>query len=109
MEVSGMEITTFIELENKEVEQIANAKMLFSNEHVNEQIIETCVEGFQIETGEKITSEEAIQRVFDHLKVEGVIPQKIEDFSFEMPSCERLKKSFNEKEVPQKVVISYVS
>jgi hypothetical protein len=34
----------------------------------------------------------------------------VEDFSFEMPSCGRLKtKNEDEIEVPQKVIISYMS
>lgn len=105
-----MNITTYIELENQEVEKIAEAKMVFANEQINEQIVETCVEGFLIEsTGEKISSEDAIQKVFDYLKKEGIIPKEVEDFSFEMPSCERLKKSsYEEADMPQNVVITYI-
>lgn len=107
MEVHNMQITTYIELENQEVETIARAKMIFDTEQVNKEIVETCVEGFEIEaTGEKISSEEGIQIVFDHLKKKGIVPAMVEDFSFEMPSCERLIKS--EQELPQNVVITFV-
>lgn len=105
-----MHITTYIELGNQEVEQIAGAKMVFATEQVNEAIVETCVEGFEVvATGEKITSEDGIQKVFDYLKGQGVIPQDVEDFSFEMPSCERMKKAvYLEEDMPQNVVITYV-
>lgn len=104
-----MHITTYIELENQEVEEITGAKMIFETEQVNEQIIQTCVEGFKLEeSGETITSEEGLQIVFDYLKVKGVIPGDVEDFSFEMPSCERLKKSDHEEDTPQNVIITYV-
>lgn len=105
-----MHITTYIELENQEVEQITGAKMIFSTEQVYEEIEETCVEGFEVETtGEKITSEDGIQIVFDYLKSKGVIPQNVEDFSFEMPSCERMKKAVHkEEDMPQNVIITYV-
>lgn len=110
MEVPIMHITTYIELENQEVEKIAHAKIIFATEQVNEDIVETCVEGFEVEeTGEKISSEDGIQMVFDHLKHEGLIPKDVEDFSFEMPSCERIKKAVDkEQDVPQNVVITYV-
>lgn|GEM_PF-3424314 len=104
-----MHITTYIELENQEVEEITEAKMIFATEQVNEHIIETCVEGFErSDTGEKMSSEEGIQMVFDHLKKKGIIPSGVEDFSFEMPSCERLKNSEHEEDLPQNVVITYV-
>lgn len=102
-----MYITTYIELENHEVETIAGAKMVFDTEQVNEEIVETCVEGFEIEaTGEKLSSEDGIQIVFEHLKQKGIIPESVEDFSFEMPSCERLKKS--ERELPQNVILTFI-
>jgi hypothetical protein len=110
MEVYGMNITTYIELENQEVEEIVKAKMIFSTEQINQQIIETCVEGFEAdETGEKLSSEDAMEKVFDFLKSEGIIPTSVEDFSFEMPSCERLKKVVeSDGDIPQNVIITYV-
>lgn len=104
-----MNITTIIELENQEVEKIAEAKMIFAHEKINEQIISTCVEGFELNNGDTIDTEEAIQKVFNQLKHDGVIPSGVEDFSFEMPSCERIKKdTYTETDMPQKVVITFV-
>jgi hypothetical protein len=106
-----MNITTIIELENKEVENIAGAKLVFAQEQIDENIIETCVECLKVENSEEmISTEEAMQRVFDHLKHDGVIPSKVEDFSFEMPSCERMKRKVDfENDLPQKVILSYMS
>jgi hypothetical protein len=106
-----MNITTIIELENLEVEAIAGAKLVFAQEHIEENIIETCVECFQIEgSEEKLSTDDVMQKVFDQLKESGVIPTKIEDFSYEMPSCERIKrKTTEEKELPQKVILSFMS
>lgn len=106
-----MNITTIIELENQEVEAIAGAKLIFAQEQIEENIIETCVECFQIEgSEEKISTDEAMERVFKQLQQEGVIPATVEDFSFEMPSCERLKsKSDQLAELPQKVILSFMS
>ncbi|CRK83632.1 hypothetical protein [Neobacillus massiliamazoniensis] len=106
-----MNITTIIEMENQEVETIAGAKLVFAQEHIEENIIETCVDCFQIEeSGEKITTEDAMQRVFEQLQKEGMIPTHVEDFSYEMPSCERLKrKAADEKDLPQKVILSFMA
>ncbi|MFJ5715105.1 hypothetical protein [Neobacillus sp. NPDC093127] len=106
-----MNITTIIELENQEVEQIAGAKLVFAQEQIEENIIETCVECFKLEDStETVTTEDAMQRVFDRLQQRGVIPPNVEDFSFEMPSCERLKrKTDSETELPQKVILSFMS
>ena len=106
-----MNITTIIELENKEVESIAGATLVFAQEQIEENIVQTCVECFQFEDSkETITTEDAMQKVFNRLKEEGVIPMKIEDFSYEMPSCERFKrKEADENNLPQKVIISYMS
>ncbi|MDQ6596282.1 hypothetical protein E2K98_23505 [Bacillus salipaludis] len=106
-----MNITTIIELENNEVEAITGAQLVFAQEKIDENIIETCVECFQVnDSDDKLSTEEAMQKVFDQLKTEGVIPSKVVDFSFEMPSCERLKsKSQDAKYPPQKVVLSYMS
>lgn len=102
-------ITTIIELENLEVEKLAGAKLVFSQEHIDENIVETCVECFQSEiTREKISTEEAMEIVFNGLKQEGVIPNQVEDFSFEMPSCgSMIKKSQTESDLPQKVILTY--
>lgn len=106
-----MNITTIIELENKEVENITGAKLVFTQEQIDENIIETCVECFKMEDSEAtLTTEEGMQRVFEQLQNKGVIPPSVEDFSFEMPSCERLKKKNDSIiDVPQKVILSFMS
>ncbi|MGG1676010.1 hypothetical protein ACIFOT_09725 [Neobacillus sp. NRS-1170] len=106
-----MNITTIIELENQEVENITGAKLVFTQEQIDENIIETCVDCLQLEGSEEtITTEEAMQQVFEQLQQRGVIPEKVEDFSYEMPSCERLqKKTDSETDLPQKVILSFMS
>jgi hypothetical protein len=106
-----MNITTIIELENHEVENIAGAKLVFAQEQIEENIIETCVDGFKVEGSENlIPTEDAMEKVFNHLKKDGVIPAKVEDFSFEMPSCERMKRKNDEDiEMPQKIILSFMS
>jgi uncharacterized protein YutE (UPF0331/DUF86 family) len=105
-----MNITTIIELENAEVEKIAGAKFIFAQEHINEHVVETCVDYLQAEnSNEKIQPEDAMKTVFDYLKQEGIIPQQVEDFSFEMPACGQFKKeSVSEYDIPQKVILSYM-
>ncbi|MDQ1004262.1 hypothetical protein QFZ28_004662 [Neobacillus niacini] len=106
-----MNITTIIELENMEVERFTGAKLVFAQEQISENIVETCVECFQVEGSNKtLSTEDGMQLVFSQLKQKGIIPSKVEDFSFEMPSCGQLKtKNEDEIEVPQKVIISYMS
>ncbi|MEH7504497.1 hypothetical protein V7152_21195 [Neobacillus drentensis] len=106
-----MNITTIIELENREVENIAGAKLVFIQEQIDENIIETCVECFKLEDSDAtLTIEEAMQRVFEQLQQEGVIPPNVEDFSYEMPSCERIRrKNTNELDLPQRVILSFMS
>lgn len=106
-----MNITTIIELENKEVERITGAKLVFTQEHIDENIVETCVECLKREGSEEcIDTDEAMQLVFDQLKKEGSIPEVVEEFSFQMPSCERIKKEvYKEEDMPQKVIITFMS
>lgn len=105
-----MNITTIIELENSEVEVMVGAKLVFAQEQIEENIVETCVDCFQVEDcDETITTEEAMQIVFKQLQEQGVIPASVEAFSFEMPSCERLKKAENHVDIPQKVILSFMS
>lgn len=106
-----MNITTIIELENREVENIVGAKLVFTQEQIDGNIIETCVECFNLVDSEvTLTTEEAMQRVFEQLQEEGVIPPNVEDFSYEMPSCERIKrKNTSELDLPQKVILSFMS
>jgi hypothetical protein len=106
-----MNITTIIELENEEFEKMAGAKLVFAQEQIDEHIIETCVDYLQADDSKEIiTPETAIQVVFDQLKQKGVVPQQVEDFSFEMPSCGQLrKKTPSEYDIPQKVILSFIN
>jgi hypothetical protein len=105
-----MNITTIIELENREVEEMAGAKLVFKESRSGDNIVETCVECFKGDkTEECIPTEEAMQKVFDRLQQEGIIPSDVEDFSYETPSCERYKKkTVKEQDMPEKVIISFM-
>ena len=104
-----MNITTIIELDNLEVENMTGAKLIFTQEKIDSNIVETCVDCFKQEDSEEcIDTEDAMQTVFSKLKEKGVIPDKVEDFSFEMPSCEKMKKAeYKETDMPQKVLLSF--
>jgi hypothetical protein len=106
-----MNITTIIELENEEFEKMAGAKLVFAQEQIDKHVVETCVDYLQVDgSKEIITPEDAIQVVFEQLKQKGVVPQQVEDFSFEMPSCGQLrKKTQSEYDIPQKVILSFIS
>jgi hypothetical protein len=105
-----MNITTIIELENLEVEEMAGAKLVFAQEQIDENIVETCVDYLQADDSkEMVTPEDAMGKVFNQLKEKGVVPQQVEDFSFEMPSCGQLKKkSQSEYDLPQRVILSFM-
>lgn len=104
-----MNVMTIIELENREVEKMTGAKLVFTQEQIDSNIIETCVECFKYEGSEEcMQTDEAMEKVFNQLKQDGLIPEAVDSFSYEMPSCERLKKDvYSEQDMPQKVVISY--
>jgi hypothetical protein len=106
-----MNVTTIIELENKEVERITGAKLVFTQEQIEDNIMETCVECLKKDDSEEcLDNDDAMQLVFDQLKEEGVIPEHVQDFSFQMPSCERIKKDvYHEEDMPQKVIITFMS
>ncbi|WP_071459013.1 hypothetical protein [Bacillus massilinigeriensis] len=104
-----MNITTIIELENKEVEEIAGAKLVFSQEEVNSQIVETCVECFKYEgIDECVDTEETMEKVFEKLKEKAIIPKSVTEFSYQMPSCEKMKKAeYTDADMPQKVILTF--
>lgn len=106
-----MNITTIIELENEEVEKMTGAKLVFAQEQIDENIVETCVDYLQAEdTKEIISPDDAMKTVFDQLKQKGVIPPSVEDFSFEMPACGQLRKKANDEyDMPQKVILSFIN
>ena len=104
-----MNITTIIELENQEVEKMIGAKLVFTQEQVDKNIVEMCVDCFKHEgSDECIDIDVAMQIVFDQLKVNGIIPENVDEFSFEMPSCEKLKTAeYRAENFPQKVVLTF--
>jgi len=104
-----MNVTTIIELENREVEKMAGAKLVFTQERIDTNIVETCVDCFQYEGTDKcLDTDDAMQKVFKTLKAKGVIPEAVQRFSYEMPSCERLGKDiYEEEDMPQNVVMSF--
>ncbi|WP_042356596.1 hypothetical protein [Bacillus rubiinfantis] len=106
-----MNITTIIELENQEVESIVGAKLVFAQEQIEGNIIETCVESLQLnDSNEQISTDEAMEKVFQRLQQQGIIPPNIKEFSYEMPSCERLKsKTDQEAEIPQNIILTFMS
>lgn len=106
-----MNITTIIELENEEVEKMAGAKLIFAQEQIDENIVETCVDHLQVkESGEIISTEDAMNLVFDQLKQKGIVPEQVEDFSYELPSCGQLKrKTQSEYDIPQKVILAFIN
>jgi hypothetical protein len=104
-----MNITTIIELNNQEVEQMVGARMVFVQEQITEQIIHTCVDCFSVEGSEdKIEPEHAMEKVFEQLKGDGLIPEGVTEFSFEMPACGTIKKHNKViAEIPQNVVLTF--
>lgn len=107
-QVYTLNITVIVELENNEVENILGASFLFEKEQIHDNIIHTCVEGFvDNETNEKLDIDEAMEKVFDTLKEKHGLSAAVEDFSYELPSCERIKHVDGNDEIPQKVMISY--
>ncbi|GAE45233.1 hypothetical protein [Mesobacillus boroniphilus] len=88
---------------------MAGAKLVFIQEQIDANIVETCVDCFKYEGSEDcLDTDDAMQRVFNALKANGMIPGAVEDFSYEMPSCERLRKDvYEEQDMPQKVILSF--
>ncbi|WP_379969553.1 hypothetical protein [Ectobacillus sp. sgz5001026] len=104
-----MNITTIIELENKEVEELLGARMQFVEEYIQDNIVSACVEGFVDEkTNELISIDDAVEKLFAELQSKKIVSANVEDFSCKLPSCERVKKLGEGKFEPEKVVISYV-
>lgn len=102
-------ILTIIELDNSEVEKILDASIVFQEEIVFENVTSTCVEGFKCnKTNELLDSDHAMEKVFLMLKANHYIPSQVQDFSYELSSCERIKSNTPEKEeLPKMVSISF--
>jgi len=106
--VNVVEVMTIIELENSEVEEILDAEFVFVEENVYENVVHTCVEGFKTKKNDEfMTADDAIEKLFLKLKVNKIIPNEIEDFSYELYSCERLIGLDATDELPKKIAISF--
>ena len=89
-----MKITTKIQLENEEVEQLLNVSFVYAEETICENIVQTCVEGLRSnKTNEILDTEEAMEQLFVLLKANYIIPGAVNEFSYEMFTCERIKNS----------------
>ncbi|MBL4954306.1 hypothetical protein RCG24_10290 [Neobacillus sp. OS1-32] len=106
-----MNITTIIELENQEVEAMTGAKLIFAQEQIDDNIIETCVECLKLKDSDAtLSTDDAMETVFRRLQQQGIIPPNVEEFSYQMPSCERIKNTADGKtDIPQKVILSFMA
>ena len=104
-----MEVITIIELDNAEVEEILDAEFIFVEDNIYENVVHTCVDGFkEKKSGEFITIDDAFEKLFLILKANNLIPNEIEDFSYELSSCERLiRMDAKEDELPKKIAVSF--
>lgn len=107
--VNVVNILTIIEMDNSEVEQIIDASFVFVDETIYENVIQTCVDGFvSNKTNERIDTNDAMEKLFLMLKARHIIPSAVENFSYELTSCERIKSNNPEKEeLPKKIAISF--
>ena len=103
-----VEVMTIIELENSEVEEILNAEFVFVEENIYENIVHICVDGFKKKMNDEfMTTDDAIEKLFQQLKVNNIITNDIEDFSYELSSCERIINMDEKEELPKKIAISF--
>ena len=106
--MKSMKITTKIQLENEEVEQLLNVSFVYAEETICENIVQTCVEGLRSnKTNEILDTEEAMEQLFVLLKANYIIPGAVNEFSYEMFTCERIKNYDCNKEIPKELVITY--
>jgi len=103
-----MKITTIIEMENSEVEQLLDVTFVYSEETICENVLQTCVEGLKSnKTNEFLKVEDAMEQLFAILKANYIIQSSVDEFSYELPTCERIK-SYNSKvEIPKQLIITY--
>lgn len=103
-----MKITTKIELENSEVEEILDVTFVYSEETICENVVQTCVEGLKDnKTNEYISTEVAMEQLFAILRANYVIPAGIDEFSYELFTCERIKNYETCKDIPKQLIITY--
>ena len=103
-----MKITTKIELENSEVEQLLNVSFVYAEETVCENVVQTCVEGLKSnKTNDFLDTEEAMEQLFALLRANYIIPQEVDEFSYELYTCERIKNYDSHMEIPKNLIITY--
>ena len=106
--MNDLKITTKIELENSEVEQLLDVSFIYGEETIWENVIQTCVEGLKSnKTNEFLNTEEAMEQLFAILKANYIVPAEIDEFSYEMYTCERIKNYDSNIEMPKKLIITY--
>ncbi|MFS0784613.1 hypothetical protein [Bacillus sp. 1P06AnD] len=87
-----LNIMTIIEMDHSEVEHILDASFVFVDETVYKNVIRTCVDGFICnKTKEPIETDDAMEQLFLRLKANRIIPEAVQDFSYELTSCERIE------------------
>lgn len=104
-----MDIMTIIEMDHSEVEQLLDASFNYVDEIVCENVVRTCVDGFTlINTKESLDTDEGMERLFLMLKARNIIPSSVEEFSYEISSCERIKNYNSDTQVrPKLAIISF--
>ncbi|WP_335870227.1 hypothetical protein [Bacillus sp. 2205SS5-2] len=103
-----MNIAMIIKLENHEVEELVNVEFVFEEEKLEQNIVHTCVGGFiDKQSKEALDIDDTMEKLFEVLKTKKVIPERVTDFSYELPSCDMVKNIEGKETIPQNVVISY--
>lgn len=104
-----MNITTIIEMNYEEVENLLDASLVLVDEIIAENLVHNFVEGFLCrKTNKQIEVDDAMERTFLMLKANGVIPEVVKDFSYEVYCSERMKSNDPEKEeLPKTITISF--
>ena len=107
--VKGMKITTKIELENAEVEELLDVTVVYGDETIGEHVVQTCVEGLKCnKTNEDLSIEEAMEKLVAILRANYIIPSEVHEFSYELFTCERFKNYDSHVEIPKNLIITYV-
>lgn len=103
-----MKITTKIELENSEVEELLDVTFVYAEETVCENVVHMCVEGLKCnKTNEFISTEDVMEQLFAILRANYIIPVEIDEFSYELFTCERIKNYGTCKDIPKQLIITY--
>ncbi|MBD3108783.1 hypothetical protein IEO70_10425 [Bacillus sp. AGMB 02131] len=104
-----MKITTKVELENTEVEELLDVTVVYGDETIGENVVQTCVEGLKCnKTGAYLSVEDAMEKLFAILRANYIIPSEAHEFSYELFTCERFKSYESHADIPKNLVITYV-